>query len=623
MRNSLSRINISKTAEKSFEISDFKGFNRTELADGSLLDAENMTVLSGGALCSVLKEKKVDVSASMPDIVGVYSYNEDCDAKYEKQVTADWVFEHICPARVLDYIPIDTVASRIMIKDAGYPAKKNGGYRNVICAFTDGESTFVFYDAYYYMIDERRNYEFEAIGDGYMWTYWSGGESEKSDIRVYFLSQIFMDVISKDGIKTSLVDAKLELLKKVTDSRYKYSRMVGFDIENFEYLTYENAPMLGVSYTIYIDKVYNELYPKIDTAFGKGKIVSMTPKRMVRYVNILTNDKTFTSEGEKVLLLPDRRLLLQNNGKWCFSDEVCETVPSLTVAVQHFDRLYGILGNTVYVSSKGDCTNFAIPTGEALPSAAWKMVTTDVSGFTAIAAVAGKVVVFTSKSMLTIKGTELPFSLSFVADCGCFSQDALAVVEGMLYFVSRKGILCYNGSSIRVISNGLPHGTDYSKATVCESNGVLVVMFGDSGEVWFYEPSSEEWSRLSLSGDQIMLTGGNAIVKSGKSYGFYRLFDEFGDFSFTLGTKNRGRRKIKSISVTASIGEDSEICICDKDGQTLMEIGESGEAVSTYCYFPKGMYADHGEFYFSGYGDVTVYGVRIEYIDVKNKVRAI
>ncbi len=622
MKKLLSAKESGVPSAKALDITAFLGLDRTRLCDGMLLDGKNVTVLSGGALCSLLCERKVDIGAATESLEGVYTYCTEYDAEYETHVTPEWVYENVCPSRVLAYEDWQKECSRLLVKDIGLPAKTSDGYRKVISAFSDGEKVFVFYEARYKVIDQRRQGTFSAVGSALSWVFFSGDDGEDTGcVDVCLLTQVFLDVIDGDSVETSLVDARLDVIKSETASKYEYSRLISTDKENYKYNSTSYAPTVGQSYTIYFDRVYTDIYHSLESGYEVKYYYSVAKKSGVRYRNISDGADSFSAEGEKLLILPDMRLLSRKGGVWTLSDETAADMPKLEGAVQQFDRLYGIYGDTLYVSKKGSCSDFELPESEE-KSSAWKTVTTDVGGFTAIAAFDGKVAVFTKKSMLTVRGTELPFTLSYEADCGCFSQSALTALEGELYFISEKGIMCYSGSSMKCISDALPRSTDYSMASLAAADGVLLVALCDIGEIWIYEPSSAQWSRLSLAGDNILLAGDSAIVNGGDGFALYKLFDNVGDFEFVLGFTNKGRRRVKSISVTAAVGEDSELCICNKGGEVLMSIYSPADMPTSRTYYPRGLYIDHGRLYFKGSGDVSLYGVRIEYAKLISSARA-
>ena len=622
MKNKCKVAIFSQKGSEALNIKSFIGEHFDALKDGMLCDSDNVRVLSGGAVASMLASRKVDIGA-YESIEGVYTFCSDWDSEYETNTTPEWVYENICSAETLNYEKWHLVASRIMVKDIGMPPKNESGYRNILGAFSDGDKTYVFYDAYYNIIDERRQEEFKAIGSGLAYVFYSGNDGNYSgSIYVYSLSQIFLDVIDSDGnVETSLVSARLDNGKRISDSKYYRSMMVSTDKENYKYVSADYIPTLGQSYTAYFDRVYTEIYPVLDSECPSFVYTYPSPRRLVRYSNREKREAPFGDGGEKMLLLPDMRLLERTDGRWTLSEK-SEKMPTLYAAVQYFDRLFGICGESLYASVLGECSNFTEATDNIPSSGGWQTVTGDDGGFTAITSFDGKVVVFTNNSMMTVRDTELPFTLSYVGDYGCISQEGLKAIGNSLYFVSTNGVMCYNGSSVKKISSALPQGIDYSMAKLTAALGMLILYLGDHGETWFYEESSGQWSRRRMSASELYFAGEGALIKEGKGYSFYRIFDEFGEFSFKIALSNSGRRKVKSISVTAKAGFDSELVLfCGEDA--LLGISYPEEQTVTRTYYPRMLYCDNVELSFAGYGDCTLYGIRIEYADVSNVARKI
>ena len=621
MKKIFSLPSLGKSSCKTQNITKFYGYDTTNIKDGMLLDCENVTVLSSGALSSLPTHKKLDIDTSFyssPE--GVYTFYEDYDGDYEIPVDLDWISENICPERAFRYESWQKKASRIMVKEIGKPPKTEDGYREIVSAFFDGKNTFVFYTAEYNILDERRKVWRYEVGDGEVWQFESGTDDAGGFVRVCRLTQIYFDVIDENGkVTTMLVDGKIRKIEDIEDETYQYGTLISEDGRIFKYASYDYAPDLGEHYPIYFDNAYEDLFPILET-FSPRTEIKVEPKRLVRYRNRINHvGDDYMDEGEKILVLPDMRLIKNKNGEWLLHEDANGNMPEMNAAVQQFDRLYGFWENTVYVSSKGDCTDYSFSEEEnETPSSAWSMVTTDTGGFTAIAAFDGKVAVFTQSSMLVIKGNELPFSLSQEADCGCYSQEAVAVCDGVLYFVSKNGIMSYGKNTLKCISYTFENEIDYSKVRLANINGAIVAALNDSQNVRIYEPSSGQWSFLSVSGENILLTERDLIVSNGGVSSIYKAFDEFGEFSFKVALGNVGRRRIKSITVTANVGVDSELCLYDRKGRVLMNISpENGGMMSRTCY-PRGVYFDHGELAFSGSGDVKLYGIFIEYESIFN-----
>ena len=615
---------LAKEAKKVLDIDRFSGEHFDKFVTGMLVDSNNVCVLPGGALTSMFSDSRVDVSV-LGNIAGVYTFCGDCDPEYETQVTPEWVYENVCPEDLLGYEKWQLNESRLLIKDVGMPAKTASGYRHIVGAFSDGEYTYVFYDAVYSMIDERRQAEYMAFGRGYMYKFFSGKDGDYvGSVDIYTLSQMFLDVIDSEGnIATSLVTADLKHIERIDDEKYKYSMLISTDGENFRYASADYAPQLGIIYTVYFDRVYTDLYSVLDTDYPLLLAYSSNEKRIVRYCNSGEGIGTFGKKGEKILVMPDMRLLERSGREWGLSEAKSDTMPKLSAAVQYFSRLFGIYGDTVYASVSGDCSDFTEADENEPTSGAWHMVTEDAGGFTAITAFDGKVIVFTKQRMMTVRNVELPFALSQVGNCGCVSQEALASVGENLYFISQNGVMSYSGGGLKRIDGALPCGVDYSMASLTAANDTLVLYLGDRGEVWFYEEASGEWSRRGEKADGLYFAGETALISTDGGYSLYRLFDEFGDFSFKIAIANGGRRRIKSISVTASVGFDSELILVDGSGNPLMGIAYPENIAVTRTYYPRMMYTDSGVLSFIGRGECTLYRIRIEYASLPCVARRI
>jgi len=425
---------FSAQSKKVLDICSFSGENYGKLSNGQLLDSNNVSVLPGGALCSLLAERKINITAGAKTLAdGVYTLSEEYDAGYETPVKAEWIYENVCPAEVMKYEDRYLTTSRIFIKNIGEYGKNENGYRRIVGSFGDGENIFVFYEACYIIMDERRDAEYSRLPKGYVVQF---STADGGSLCVYALSQLFMDVISsKGGITTSLIDARLMLHDSITNAKYQKSTLISTNGNTYKYASLDYAPSLGESYAWNLDKVYTELYKTLGdyphTYFSYQERTSM-----IKYSNKETGDGIFESAGEKRLILPEMRLLTKSGGKWGISSEKAD-MPNFYAAVQYLDRLFGICDDTVYASVMGKCNDFK-ETLDETPVGSWRMVTPDEGGFTAITAYGGKVVVFTAERMMTIRGNELPFVLSYVGEHGCVSGGALAALDGLLYFVSHE-----------------------------------------------------------------------------------------------------------------------------------------------------------------------------------------
>ncbi|MBQ5389935.1 MAG: hypothetical protein IIU58_03415 [Clostridia bacterium] len=618
---------MAKGSAKALEVFGFSGLYDSMRKSGMLLDCDNVHVLSGGAVASLLADKKIDITANMPEpIAGVYTYYSRHDPRYERVTTTEWVYQNVCPADVLNYADGTTYASRLLIADVGMPAKTENGYRDLLGAFSDGQNTYILYTAVYNLVDQRRYIEIEGSDTGIKILFDSCTDEEYGSFaKVCTLTQVFLDVIGEDQtVTTTLLTANLEVHRTLPAS-YGYSVMVSTDRVNYRYVSLDYTPSIGMGYTIYEDKVYNLIYPELATAYEAIANPPILPTGMVRYRNRIHGDAPYGSQGEKLLLLPDMRLLTDTGSGWKL-EAPSETMPVMRAAVQHFERLFGIYYDRVYASVSGNCSDFTEAVDNLPATDGWQAVTGDAGGFTAIASFDGKVIIFTAQNMMTVRGTDLPFSLSCVGSFGCTNQKSLAVCGDWLYFISADGIRRYNGSRVESIGDALPRGLRYTDATLTAVNGLVIVHLDDFDGLYIYDPASEAWSRCARGVDGIRLVVGGSRTALHWQNGAtmpYALFEERGEFSFSISLAHGGRRRVRSVAVTARLAPEASLRICDAAGRELLYMDGLYDETATRTCLVRGMYQDGGALYFSGRGEITLYGVRITYAPMHNASRKI
>lgn len=612
--------------KKAIDIERFFGLDSGNAKAGRLFDSDGVTVLSGGGLKSLLAAREIDVGES-PSLEGVYSYYSYVDSDYEIKTTADWVYKNICPSSVLNYGKGLTAASRILVADVGKAGKTNGGYRNVLAAYSAGEKLYVLYDAVYNIIDQRRSDEYSVLGTGYMITF-DGKTSSVDETRttVCTLTQVWLDVIDKDKVSSFLVDAVLVSHGNL-GSTYAKSRLVAKKDKIFKYTSTEYAPDLGTSYTLYPDKVYTEIYPVLATDYPTVSAFSDRERHFVRYFNRDGDGSLYGSAGEKLILLPEMRLLTNSGGEWAL-EAASDTIPMMEGAVQHSDRLFGYYGGTLYASVSGNCADYTMAVGNLPATDGFSTVTSDEGGYTAIVSFDEKVVAFTEQSMMTVSGSGLPFSLSYEGKYGCKSSQALTVCGGYLYFASHGGIYRYSGSRVECISGVLPHGFLYEEARLTSYRGMVAVHLMEHDGLYIYNPESDSWTRQKKDGIDTFFSDGSGqyAFYSNNGSKLYRLFSDKSDFSFAVSVGGGERKRICTVTFCADIGDDGSIFLTDEEGNILIEVdgiyGDYGKRVTRSCPL-RNKYCDTDNIYFRGSGDVTLLSLRIEYLPITNRLRHI
>ncbi|MBR5538433.1 MAG: hypothetical protein IKU61_00890 [Clostridia bacterium] len=605
--------------KKAIDIDRFSGIYSGGIKSGSLFDSDNVTVLAGGGVKALLKSKGIDVGGSA-SLAGVYSYYTYTDSDYEIKTTAEWVYENICPKSVLAYDKGFTAASRILVADVGMPGKTENGYRNIIAAYCDGDRLLVIYDAVYNVIDQRRSDEFSAEGNGYIVTFDSGEIDAGAGTTVCTLTQLWLDVIEGGEISSFLLDAELEV-RETLGSKYDFGRMVAKKNKVFHYTSTEYAPDIDASYTIYPDKVYTDVYPRLATDYPVAVPYSARDRHVVRYTNSEDDSSVYGSSGEKLIFMPDMRLLSEKDGVWKLEAK-SETIPQMEKALCHFERLFGYCGDTLYVSAKGNCTDYTLADGNVPQTGAFSLTTADAGGFTDIVSFDGKVIAFTEKSMMIIEGDALPFSITYERAYGCISHRALTVCGGYMYFASYGGVYRYNGSSVECISHTLPYGFEYEAAMLTNYCGLVLAYFSEDDALYVFNPQSKQWTKQKETNTGVFFPdgGGKYVFYRNNGNKLYEFFSEKGDFSFAVSLGAGERKRICSVAVCAEAGFDGSLTLADAGGNALMRIDDAYEERVTRRCILHNKYIDAENIYFYGSGEVTLLSLRVEYMPVGNRL---
>ncbi|MBQ8869303.1 MAG: hypothetical protein IJ027_06280 [Oscillospiraceae bacterium] len=144
------------------------------------------------------------------------------------------------------------------------------------------------------------------------------------------------------------------------------------------------------------------------------------------------------------------------------------------------------------------------------------------SKFTACITYKDHAMFFTENEVFELCGDDADsFNIYKIADLGCVNRFAVCEVGGVLYFLSKEGVVRYDGSSISLISDAICDvSTDNSKAVLGGGRDILYVKIaGKSNEcIYTYNTEKKLWAR-----DGLFLGTGSAFY-NGKLYftdGYY------------------------------------------------------------------------------------------------------
>lgn len=131
-------------------------------------------------------------------------------------------------------------------------------------------------------------------------------------------------------------------------------------------------------------------------------------------------------------------------------------MPDVKEAVLFQSRLFCINNTTVFASEFNDANGWETDTPEEYnESNAWWSNINDEAGLTKITVYGGKPIVFTGTSMFEINGTKNPFRVTEIGAYGTIAPKTVSTVAGRLVFLSKQGVMAYNGASFENISTGI------------------------------------------------------------------------------------------------------------------------------------------------------------------------
>ena len=228
-------------------------------------------------------------------------------------------------------------------------------------------------------------------------------------------------------------------------------------------------------------------------------------------------------------------------------------VPDLEYVLEHDNRLYGTMGNTIYVSKLGDPTNwYFYGTGTAESS-----YTVDVGTdgeFTGIAAHPTHIVFFKENCIHKLYGYKPANYQLITTECLGLekgSQKSVLVINGQVYYKSREGIMLYNGDTPTIISRNFGNerydqasaGTDGMKYYVSmrnkETDEWHLFVLDISRGLWMREDNTHADSFCYLNHDllysdhdkkKIMMIVGTGDNIEEEPIEWYAKFGEYDEF---------------------------------------------------------------------------------------------
>lgn len=130
------------------------------------------------------------------------------------------------------------------------------------------------------------------------------------------------------------------------------------------------------------------------------------------------------------------------------------TGPDVDYATVHYNRVFGIKGSDVRASKVGDFKEWEEFGGTELDS--WAADVYSPGDFTGITSYQDHVIFFKRDQMYELYGyTPSQFKIIESAKIGCVDNESISEVQGVLFFMSEKGVQTYSGGFPRNVSENL------------------------------------------------------------------------------------------------------------------------------------------------------------------------
>lgn len=178
---------------------------------------------------------------------------------------------------------------------------------------------------------------------------------------------------------------------------------------------------------------------------------------------------------------------------------ITRSAPELDFVMEYNNRLWGCAGSTIYASKLGDPTNWNYFNGLSMDSYA-----VDVGSdgdFTGCAATPSHLVFFKDNVLHKLYGSKPSNfqTMDVKADGvqkGC--ENSLCLINGILYYKSRNGVMAYDSGVPECISNDL--GSDVFREAAAGTDGVkyYISMQRQKDETWHmfvFDPRNGMWHR--------------------------------------------------------------------------------------------------------------------------------
>lgn len=410
--------------------------------------------------------------------------------------------------------------------------------------------------------------------------------------------------------------------------------------QNDPYGTYVGSPMMYSA----LNKTWLDLYPTyvklsypgIGKGFAEGDVVTISTPSLAGPVRSLDGNKKIEACGDDYIVVqgivdysevnPGGILVPQHVGI-----TVKRTVPDLDFVTEAGNRLWGCRNaeadgkwiNEIYVSALGDPKNFNI--FEGIASDAYAVTVGAQGPFTGAVTYMDVPHFFKERCAVKVYGTA-PSNFETVTveldgvEKG--SHKSIAVVDGVLYYKARRGIMAYGGSAPALVSRELGEGK-YTNAVGGGLNGrYYVCLAGEDGhELFAYDALRGLWHKEDKSEVGVFCRSDNRLYSVGiggiktMADGTSERFKWYAESTY-IGLDDPDSKYISRLRIRADIPDGAFLEVSfaiGRDAPFMAYDRFTGGELDTRLVVPVPERCDHLRLKLSGEGYVRIYSIAYDY----------
>ena len=332
---------------------------------------------------------------------------------------------------------------------------------------------------------------------------------------------------------------------------------------------------------------------------------------------------------EEAFSIPDGAERYTESGALCIK----RTVPDLKYICENENRLWGCTGTHIFASKQGDPFNWN--NREMQESDGYEVDTGSAGSFTGCVSYQGYPTFFKEDHIYKVYGalpSEFQVMDSTVPGVAKGSHRSLAVVNSILFYLSRSGVMAYTGGipqpmgsafGLQRFQNGVA-GSDGLKYYISMQDGKgtwgLYVYDTQTG-LWFKEDDSQAAGFAQHNGNLYMQTAAGDLLITGnvqqppegtEDETAVEWFAEFADIT----EKDPNKKGVSKMQLRLELEEDATVqawMMFDSDGKWMPVGNAIGEGKKRSYYLPiVPRRADHYRLKLTGTGGCRIYSLTLE-----------